>query len=107
MSFNNIQKIEHLDGLGPNLKCLTLSSNSIIRIEGLNKLEHLESLDLANNRISTISQLWNNFKLKTLILSQNRIRNLGDILQNTELEVSDMMINYLVFGLEGKSYWDS
>ena len=58
LSKNSIERIEGLDNL-TNLQLLDLSKNSIERIEGLDNLTNLNALDLGKNRIEDLLPLFN------------------------------------------------
>lgn len=78
LSFQNIQKIQNLEGLH-NLKKLCLDNNIIEVIEGLEEfLPNLEWLDLSFNSISMIEGLYGLPNLTDLSLFHNRIVTVAD-----------------------------
>ncbi|KAL4495045.1 hypothetical protein ABPG72_015745 [Tetrahymena utriculariae] len=100
LSFKNILKIQHLQGLERleklqldnniiekienighlvNLKWLDLSFNCIKKIEGLDKLKELTDLSLYNNYIEKIEGLHNNTKLNVFSIGNNRLKSYEEI----------------------------
>ncbi|KAL4450808.1 hypothetical protein ABPG74_011650 [Tetrahymena malaccensis] len=75
---NIIEKIENIDHL-VNLKWLDLSFNCIKKIEGLDKLKELTDLSLFNNYIEKIEGLHNNTKLNVFSIGNNRLKSYEEI----------------------------
>jgi protein phosphatase 1 regulatory subunit 7 len=75
---NRLTKVEGLETL-VNLKELYLSQNFIEKIENLNTLTNLEILDLAYNRISVLENLESNTLLVDLWLNNNNIKNFVEL----------------------------
>ncbi|XP_041125610.1 protein phosphatase 1 regulatory subunit 7-like isoform X2 [Polyodon spathula] len=65
---------------------LSLQSNCITRIEGLQCLMNLRELYLSHNGIEVIEGLENNKKLTTLDIAANRIKKIENISHLTELQ---------------------
>ena len=76
------QNISHLE----NLKIVSIQSNRLTRISGLESLVNLEELYLAHNLLTEISGLDHNVKLRTLEISNNQIKHLTNLdhLKNLE-----------------------
>jgi len=68
------------------LRLLSIQSNRITRIEGLENLVNLEELYLSHNGISKLEGLDNNVRLNTLDVAVNRIEKLENIQHLANLE---------------------
>lgn len=76
------QNISHLQ----NLKIVSIQSNRLTRITGLDSLSNLEELYLAHNLLTDISGLDDNLKLRTLEISNNQIKHLTNLSHLNNLE---------------------
>uniref|UniRef100_A0A8C8VEP0 Leucine-rich repeat-containing protein 6 n=1 Tax=Pelusios castaneus TaxID=367368 RepID=A0A8C8VEP0_9SAUR len=74
-----IEKLEYIDKLCPNLKILYLQNNLIPKIENVSKLKKLEYLNLALNNIERIENLEGCEELQKLDLTANFIGELSSI----------------------------
>ena len=74
----HIKKIEGLEDL-EHLESVTLFINEIPKIEGLETLTGLKELDLSSNQIEKIEGLDNLLALESLNLSANKIRKIEDL----------------------------
>ncbi|XP_067386479.1 dynein axonemal assembly factor 11 [Emydura macquarii macquarii] len=74
-----IEKLEYIDKLCPNLKILYLQNNLIPKIENASKLKKLEYLNLALNNIERIENLEGCEELQKLDLTANFIGELSSI----------------------------
>ncbi|XP_060591068.1 uncharacterized protein LOC132746033 isoform X4 [Ruditapes philippinarum] len=74
-------RLVHLNGVNRlrHLTVLNLPQNSIIAIEGVRELAELAWLNLSGNSIKAMENLSSNLNLKHLDLSDNNISQLGDI----------------------------
>ena len=61
------------------MKLLSIQSNRITVIEGLDELENLEEFYISNNGIREIQGLQRNVKLVTLDLASNFIEHVGNV----------------------------
>lgn len=68
------------------MRVLSIQSNRIIKLEGLEDLEALEEFYISHNGISKIEGLEKNLKLRVLDLSANRITNLENLSHLKNLE---------------------
>ena len=82
------------------LKCLSLESNHINKIEHLISLNNLIYLNLYGNNIREIENLNNVKKLKILLLSRNNINQIKNLSMLNDLEVLDLHSNKIKF-IEG------
>ena len=76
------KNISHLQ----NLKILSIQSNRLTAISGLDDLVQLEELYLAYNALTEISNLSHNKKLRTLEISNNQIQHLSNLQHLPNLE---------------------
>eukprot|EP00911_Craspedida_sp_UC1_P000405 UC1_evm1s306 len=75
------------------LSSLSLHSNALTRMDGLQALTHLRHLDLSSNQLSVIEGLSPLLQLKTLNLSCNLLRDLHGLGALTQLESLDVSHN--------------
>ena len=85
-SFQNIMKIDNLEGL-VNLTKLQLDNNVIEKIENLDHLVNLTRLDLSFNNIAKIEGLEKLTKITDLSLLNNRIKAIEGLDSLTDLNV--------------------
>ena len=85
-SFQNIMKIDNLEGLA-NLTKLQLDNNVIEKIENLDHLVNLTRLDLSFNNIAKIEGLEKLTKITDLSLLNNRIKAIEGLDSLTDLNV--------------------
>ena len=76
------QSVSHLQ----NLKILSIQSNRLTQISGLDGLINLEELYLAHNALTEISGLDYTLKLRTLEISNSQIKHLTNLKQLSNLE---------------------
>ena len=76
------KNISHLQ----NLKILSVQSNRLTRISGLENLTNLEELYIAHNALTEISGLNHTHKLRTLEISNNQIKHLTNLEHLPNLE---------------------
>ena len=69
-----------------NLKILSIQSNRLPAITGLESLTNLEELYISHNALDQISGLENNHKLRVLDISNNRITHLTNLKHLEHLE---------------------
>lgn len=82
---NKITEIRGLDTL-TSLKILSIQSNRLEFITGLEKLENLEELHISHNKITEISGLEGNPKLRVIDISSNPIEHLQGLKHLEHLE---------------------
>lgn len=68
------------------LRVLSIQSNRIIKLEGLDELESLEEFYISHNGLSRIEGLEKNLKLRVLDISANRIATLENLSHLSSLE---------------------
>eukprot|EP00794_Sanderia_malayensis_P015347 gene15346-16923_t len=66
--------------------CLSLKSNRIIKLEGLENLRNLQEFYISHNGIQKIEGLDNNLNLTTLDVAGNRIDKIENVSQLKQLE---------------------
>ena len=76
------QNISHLQ----NLKILSIQSNRLSKITGLDDLPNLEEIYISHNALTEISGLENNHSLRVLDVSNNQIQHLSGLKQLSKLE---------------------
>ncbi|KAH8550733.1 phosphatase 1 regulatory subunit 7 protein-like protein, partial [Umbelopsis sp. PMI_123] len=76
---SNLSSLKHL-------RLLSLQSNRIAKLEGLEELHNLEELYVSHNLLEKIEGLENNIKLRTLDVAANRITKLENISHLSLLE---------------------
>mmetsp|Transcript_15196 Transcript_15196/g.49874 ORF Transcript_15196/g.49874 Transcript_15196/m.49874 type:complete len:244 (+) Transcript_15196:95-826(+) len=78
---NKLNAVENLAVTQDQFRCIDLSSNDILKLEGFPPLKKLHTLLLNNNRVARIgSNLGVTLpNLETLVLTNNRLCNLGDL----------------------------
>ncbi|XP_052454783.1 centrosomal protein of 97 kDa isoform X2 [Carassius gibelio] len=89
---NNIIKLEHLE-CNQVLKQLSVASNRLVRMMGVSKLIHLQTLNLPNNSIGYIEGLKDMVNLKWLNLAGNNIKVIGQLNNCVSLQHLDMSDN--------------
>jgi len=79
---DTVKNISHLS----NLKILSIQSNRLPKITGLDKLPNLEELYISHNALAEITGLDQNENLRVLDISNNQIRSLCGVEHLTSLE---------------------
>lgn len=93
-SWNEIQSLESLTILTPNVKTINLNGNMLNTLEDMSLLTHLSHLSLSNNNITEVFDL--HTKLGNVIclnLSSNRISDLRAFSKLFSLEMLDLGSN--------------
>lgn len=79
------QTLQNLAPL-PNLRILSIQSNRLTEIKGLESLQTLEELHIADNLLTELSGLDQNKALRVMDISRNRIRRLSNIKHLSHIE---------------------
>lgn len=96
-SWNEIQTLESLTVLTPNVKTINLNGNLLNTLEDMTPLTHLSHLSLSSNNITEVYDL--HTKLGNVIclnLSSNRISNLSAFSKLFSLEMLDLGSNSVI-----------
>lgn len=91
---NKITEIRGLDTL-QNLKILSIQSNRIRAISGLDQLPQLEELYISHNALTSLSGLENTKALRVLDISNNKIEKLEGVGHLEEIE--ELWASYNLF----------
>jgi protein phosphatase 1 regulatory subunit 7 len=93
---NKITKLQNLSALS-SLRILSIQSNRITAIEGLDELHNLEELYLSHNGVKKIEGLEKNVKLKTLDVARNFVSVLEGVAHLEGLEELWVSIMFVFF----------